>query len=226
MFKPNPIQRLYPNLQFHKITPSQHTFFEPPKRSLSEPPVQTKPQPPKKVIEKREKTPIKEVKKVEIREPTPPKSPVVEEKVETPKKPKNTVKRPNRLKPEPKPEPQRETPIPKKGERGLQKKYTMDQRKDMYLNKLSRKSIKNAEKEISKINEVIESVDGDHQKLEEVERHLKSQLKLINTAKFFTLSTKEDNNNIIENVNNTPREETTPQESPTSPISQGSSGST
>jgi hypothetical protein len=205
MFKPNPIQKLYPNLQFHKIVPTEHTLIQPTKRSNSEPPVQTKPPITEKVTVTKEKTPIKEKKKVEIREPTPPKSPIKEEPVKTPEKPKEKVKRPNRVKPDPKPEPKRKTTIPQKGERGLQQKYSTEQRKDMYLNKLSRKSIKNAEKEINKINEIMEQVDGDHERLLQEEKNLKSRLKLINTAKLFTTDSIESgptDKKIENNINN------------------------
>lgn len=226
IFQPNSIQKLYPNLKFHKIAPTEYNQPTPPKRSVSEPPVQTKPPSPQKPSEQIPKPLIKEAKKVEIREPTPPKSPVIEPSPPTPPKPKEKIKRPNRVKPDPKPKPDRASTIPNKGERGLQRKYTIEQKKEMFLNKLSRKSVKNAEKEISKINEVIEQSEGDLSKLEKEEKALKSRLKLINTAKFF--SNKNDMEKDVININNdcreiTPIKESSPQK-PSSPCSsQGSS---
>ena len=98
--------------------------------------------------------------------------------------PKRT--RPNRAKVLPKPEPERDSVIPVKGEQGLQSKYSLEQRKQIYLTRLSRKSIINAEKEIAKVNEVLEGVDHDVDKLKRVEKEIKGKLKLINYAKYFT----------------------------------------
>ena len=197
MFKPTPLQKLYPHLNFTRI--------EPPSRSVSQPPIPTQIVPPvvekPKVIEKVVERPVpvevkpiikeeiekssKVTKKVKVVEKEPPKVETKPEpvKVEEPPKPKQS--RPNRLKPEPKPEPKRGSQIPKKGEKGLQSQYTLEQKRQMYLDRLSRKSVKRAEQEVGKINEVLESVEHDPKRLGEEERKIKSRLKLINYAKFF-----------------------------------------
>lgn len=92
------------------------------------------------------------------------------------------------------PPPVRASQIPVKGERGLQKKYTTEQRKTMYLNRLSKKSLKNAEKEVAEVNAVLESVDHDPVRLQEKEREIKKSLRLINYAKYFS-----GDSNITEN---------------------------
>ena len=99
---------------------------------------------------------------------------------------KPIIKRPNRSKPEPKPVPDRDTVLPSKGEKGLQRKYTQEQRKQMYLDRLSRKSIKTAEREVTAVNEVLEKVGNSVEGLKEEEQRLKKGLKLVNYAKFFT----------------------------------------
>ena len=96
------------------------------------------------------------------------------------------------------PETVRLSQIPVKGERGLQKKYTEEQRKNIYLERLSRKSIKNAEKEIVKVNEVLDSVEHNPDKLREAERDVKNKLKLINYAKYFTNSAPTNITNVKE----------------------------
>jgi len=132
---------------------------------------------------------VKRIKWVKIEEPAPAvlkcEAPVEPEviKCEAPQ-PKRT--RPNRAKVLPKPEPERDSVIPVKGEQGLQSKYSLEQRKQIYLTRLSRKSIINAEKEIAKVNEVLEGVDHDVDKLKRVEKEIKGKLKLINYAKYFT----------------------------------------
>lgn len=81
--------------------------------------------------------------------------------------------------------PLRKTQIPSKGEKGTQPKYTLEQRKQMYLNKLSRKSVKKAEIEVSQVNEVLERNEHSIEEIVKEERELKRKLKLVNTAKFF-----------------------------------------
>lgn len=131
----------------------------------------------KKVHKPKRKVVIKEEISHNVDSPVPT---IVATEVVKPK-----AKRPNRVKPEPKPETIRTTTIPKKGEQGLQPKYSFEQKKSIYLDKLSRKSCKNAEKEISKVNEILEKVGHDPSQLKMVEREMKSKLKLINSAKFF-----------------------------------------
>ena len=240
MFKQNPIQKLYPSLNFNRIQPSVYNKIEPTKRSSSLPPVETVTH---KVTEPSVKnTPEpKREKHVTIEEPVTvsPKtvkqdSPIKETKSPKSESPLQKVKkakvsRPNRSKPTPKPEPKRETPVPKKGERGLQHKYTLEQRKDMYLERLSRKSIKNAEKEVKKVNAVLDSVNNDPIKLSEKEKEIKQQLKLINYSKFFLIGseepTTEPETSSIVNVETTSRKESTPPRSPASSSDEGSVGS-
>lgn len=209
----NPISRLYPNLIIRKVEP-------PSRRSISQDgslnrsgsvgstekreqkPVLV-PKPILKPEPVREPTPSKvepPVKKVVIEEPKPE---VIEEPKPTPKpepKPKRT--RPNRacgrvrdmLKGGPS---QRDDPVPKDGEKGFQQKYTFEQRREQYLERLSRKSIKNAEKEVNQVLEVLDKVGHDPDKLKAEEREIKKRLSLINTAKYFTV------NNINENTTKT-----------------------
>jgi hypothetical protein len=196
MFQQNTLGKLYPHLNFGRVpNPSVKAQETPnPIRSTSvhsnrsvnsernhserettptredSPPVVKNVEPVKKV---------EKVKKVKVVEPTPePPKPIEQSKP--------IVKRPNRVKPEPKPEPKRASQVPVKGEQGLQRKYSTEQRKQIYLDRLSRKSVKNAEKEITKVNDVLESVGHDVDKLKEVEREVKGKLKLINYAKYFT----------------------------------------
>ena len=197
MFQQNSLAKLYPHLQFGRIPAPSVSQSKIPNPIRSTSVHSNRSVNSEKNLSEREKTPIREdsppvvkneepvkktekIKKVKVVEPTPePPKPI------EPPKP-TVVKRPNRVKPEPKPEPKRVSQVPVKGEQGLQRKYTADQRKQMYLDRLSRKSVKNAEKEIAKVNEVLESVDHDVQKLAEVEREFKGKLKLINYAKYFT----------------------------------------
>ena len=200
MFGPNKLAQLYPHLNLSRTIPPSakapepsKTFSKPvpvEKRSISierpkrcrtpqppverpETPVQTKePVTPKKVT-------IEEPVKEEVREPSPA-------KVETTEK--TVIKRPNRVKTEPKPVPVRESCIPQKGEKGLQRKYTPEQRKQMYLDRLSRKSVKNAEKEVEAVTRVLDDVGGTVDGLVKAEKAIRGQLRLINYAKYFTTS--------------------------------------
>jgi len=79
-----------------------------------------------------------------------------------------------------------ETVYPVKGQRGLQKRYTEEQRRDIYLSQLSKKSVKKAEEEVGKISQFLETVDFDRAKLKEEEKAIKKRLKLVNRAMFFT----------------------------------------
>lgn len=164
-------------------------------------------------IEKREPDPPKTVK---IESPKRAKSPTPEKPVEKPqtpvkedkesKPPKVRSKRPNREKKAPKPEPVRETVLPKAGEQGLQRRYTAEQRKQMYLDRLSRMSVRKAEAEVAKVNEMLDQFEGDTDKLKEAERQLKGKIKLINRAKFFAT------NNIHDDI--TTKNDSLPQNEP------------
>lgn len=155
------------------------TATETPKTEVKEKRVKIRPEP----IENAKH--IEQVKTIELPKIESPKKAEEPIKVE-PAQERVKVKRPNRAKPEPKPEPVRETQVPVKGERGLQLKYTTEQRKQIYLDRLSRKSIKNAEKEIARVNEVLESVEHNPERLKAAEKEVKQRLRLINYAKYFT----------------------------------------
>ena len=64
-------------------------------------------------------------------------------------------------------------------------KYSEEERKQMYLNKLARKSVKKADAEMEEITKILDNCDRDKSKLEEEKKELKRKLKLINTAKYF-----------------------------------------
>jgi hypothetical protein len=205
MFQQNSLARLYPHLNFSRVDNPSRSRSEPPINTPRPQTVEKKPEITEKTVEKpksptKEKTPEKPkkkkspkkkspTKKVEIKEPSPVKNTPTEQPI-------NKSTRPNRVKPEPKPKPKRESQIPSKGERGLQRKYTQEQRRQIYLDRLSRKSIKNAEKEVAEVNKVLDGVENNYQKLLEEEREVKRKLKLINYAKFFSLD------NISENEQN------------------------
>ena len=201
------LQKLYPHLNFSHIQTAVRSRSEPP--PVNPPPViMSRPEPvlevkteTKPVIEEKpqtpeppkEKSPVKQPEKPKERpkkSPKPPAVVIVEPEVETPPPPPKPTG-----KPKPKGKPLRTDPIPKKGERGLQKKYTLEQRKEMYLEQLSKKSVKRAEMEIQKVNEVLSKVEHSPNRLNKEEKEIKRQLKLINTAKFFIIG---DNTNIID----------------------------
>lgn len=233
MLKPNPLAKLYPHLNFARLSDTLPKTPEPPKISLPSPPISVKressvkseksenkpkpkvtivePEPPKEIVVKKPVAPVKIESQPPViesssdssesePEPEPEVKQSVSQKVESKLSteegfkgdtvvplPKAKITR-NRAKPEPKPEPERESQIPKKGERGLQSKYSFDQRKQIYLERLSRKSVKLAEKEVSAVNEVLERNEHNPERLKDDERQLKRKLKLINYAKFFTCS--------------------------------------
>lgn len=198
MFGQNKLAQLYPHLNLSRTMPPAVKAQEPPKpapkpapvekRSISierpkrqqtpEPPKKREqtPEPPKEVVTPRQ-VKISDPPKEEVRELTPPKEEVVQKPI---------TKRPNRVKPEPKPAPVRESQVPQKGEKGLQKKYTQDQRRQMYLDRLSRKSVKNAEKEVEAVTQVLEQAGGTEAGLLAAEKAVRGQLRLINYAKYFT----------------------------------------
>lgn len=190
MFQPTPLQKLYPHLNFARIEPPSRSVSQPPKQVVVTPPVVDRPKVIEKpvtvktepVVEKEVEQPVKVSKKAKVVEKQPVK---IEPEPEPVKVDKPKVSRPNRLKPEPKPEKARDSQIPQKGEKGLQAQYTLEQKKAMYLDRLSRKSVKRAEQEVSKINEVLTSVEHNPKLLAEEERKVKNRLKLINYAKFF-----------------------------------------
>lgn len=210
----NPIARLYPNLVIRKVeAPSIRSLSqERSKTPIEQPKPILKPAPKPTETVSREKSPEKVIEKLPevIPEPkvekkkrvkvTEPIEKVIEEPKPEPKpdpkpepKPEPKRARPNRasgrvrdmLKGEPT---QRESVVPQLGESGFKPKYTPEQRQAQYLERLSRKSVKNAEKEVAQVLEVLDSVGHDPAKLKEEERLVKKRLSLINTAKYFTTS--------------------------------------
>ena len=195
-----PLQLLYPHLNFSRVSSPPRSTLKLPTVEIPAPVVVTKPEvivtKPEVIVEIIEKPLPERVKKskpikidIDIQEES---IPIVEpEVIQSPKNVKPKTSRPNRAKPLTKPITERVSQIPTKGERGLQARYTLAQKKEMYLERLSRRSIKNAEKEISKVNEVLDKVQYDSDMLAIEEKDLKGKLRLINTAKYFTT-----NNNI------------------------------
>lgn len=100
----------------------------------------------------------------------------------------------NKPKPKPKPKRVREKPLPKKGEKGCQPTYSETQRREMFLDALSRKSVGKAQAQVDQINNKLDEFDGQREKIVKREKELKSELKLINLAKYFS------GGNDIENV--------------------------
>lgn len=217
MFQSSNLAKLYPHLNFNRVAPPSRSVSVPPKDLITSERIDTSvpiEPAPLKVTQAPDITQTKEVVVEQVTVPDPPKrshkkkivaitEPIVDPiKISEPVITLETVppkhKRPNRVKVEPKPEPDRESQIPQKGERGLQLKYTLEQRKQIYMDRLSRKSIKNAEKEVELINQVLNKVDNDPIKLLEKEKHIKRKLQLINYAKFFSVAPV---NNDVNNVN-------------------------
>ena len=205
MFQLNPLQKLYPHLNFNRVPAP--TVSQAVSRSSSQPPTQTvKPTAPitqPEAIPQTDEVPMSSkpsvvrAKRVVVTEPAPTEA-VTEPLTEhtKPKRQTGFFPRPNRAPPIVKPEPLlRGSKFPSKGEQGLQSQYSFDQRKDMFLERLSHKSVKRAEIEIGKINDVLAEVDYDPTKLKTVEQQAKTRLKLINHAKFFTATSKADTAN-------------------------------
>jgi hypothetical protein len=220
MFSQNKLSTLYPNLNFSRLAPPSRSVSLPPKAPIEVEPVKTPIPVPEAITVKPEVVQTTEPETSRVTEKELAKKPKKDKRVaigasetveptepeqaKPPPKPK--ISRPNRVKAEPKPEPVRASVIPKTGERGLQRKYSIQQRKQIYLDKLSRKSVKNAEKEIEQVNKVLEKNNHDVDKLKEEERATKRYLSLINTAKYFTTAT---------NIKNDPSESQT---SPINPV--------
>ena len=176
----HPLQALYPHLNFSRI-PAPSQLLVP-------------------SFGKRISQPVPDVPVSELAESVPepesvPESVLEPESVPEPVK-KLVVARPTRQPPVVKPEPKRGSHLPVKGERGIQRKYTAEQKKEMYMNRLSRKSIANADKEVEAVNAVLDEIGHDPIKLAEKEKDIKRQLQLISYSKFFT------GTNAIETVNN------------------------
>lgn len=225
MSKLNGLQKLYPHLRFEHIQPPVRSKSEPPQPTQVVKPVETetkkppepvtkveKPQTPEPPVEPvvKPKSPVKKVKKTKSPNPPPKQESHKQVEIVSPPKEERTKfvsERPKSTKPKPKGQPLRDNPVPKKGEKGLQKKYTLEQKKEMYLEQLSKKSVKRAEQEVSKVNEVLSKVDHSPTRLAKEEREIKNRLKLINTAKFFIIRD-EDTTNIKEDVTSKSRKTT------------------
>lgn len=197
MLQNNPLSKLYPHLNFSRISnPSMNRS----KSADSAPKSILRHTETENVLEKNDKNDIPP-KTVTISVPEPPPKPIESPPLVEAVKEIETKRKllPRRPKPEPKPTPERETVIPKKGENGLQPKYTLEQKRQIYLNKIARKSVKIAQKEVEAVNEVLNTHNFSTANLVAEERSLKNKLKLINSAKFFTTD-KMDNNSINESV--------------------------
>ena len=211
----NPLSRLYPNLVIRKVeAPSIRSLSQERREiSIERPKPTPKPEPKPEPKVSREPTPPRPVEVIVEKEPEP--RPKREKKVKIVEQPIEKIAEPE---PTPVPEPkkarpnratgrvrdmlkggpsQRESVAPQDGERGFQQKYSIEQRQAQYLERLSRKSVKNAEKEVSQVLEVLEKVNHDPVKLKEEERAVKKRLSLINTAKYFAVTN--INNNEISN---------------------------
>lgn len=193
MFKQNNLAKLYPHLKFgglqqlreRSVSAGRHTpqpivreksIERPPKIvKFADPPAKIEEIPkPSEILEEKPKidivdppTEIKPSKDLEIK---------VNDLLQTP---------PVKLENKGKPKPKRNSVIPKKGERGLQNKYTLEQKREMYLNQLSRKSVKRAEAEVAKVNQMLDECKNDLENLEHEEKKVKGRLRLINVAKYF-----------------------------------------
>ena len=206
MFQRSALQKLYPHLNLTQNIPRDRSVSPRSNIPLPTQPVYSIPREPV-IIQK----PIEKIEIPKLPEPTPspPPTPIVEkvepvpEPLQQSKSPVKPVKAKRVRKPKvvdapvpikpPSPPPvipKRSSQIPAKGEKGLQNKYTLEQKREMFLNKLSRKSVNRAEKEIQKINEVLNSVEHNETQLKSEELSAKNRLKVINTAKLFLM----DNN--------------------------------
>lgn len=190
-FKQNGLYNQYASLNLTRLSAMRRAETPQPVRRSHSPSIQTQTDspksPPKPILKKSVST--QSPKTVKIVEPE-------EEVVEEPPKPESP-KAPSPVKTEPppkpipaeKPKPVRATVVPKKGEKGLQKKWTSEQRRQQYLNKLSRKSLKRAEAEVNEVQKVLHEADYNEEKINETEKALKTKLKLVNCAKLFLLET-------------------------------------
>lgn len=64
-------------------------------------------------------------------------------------------------------------------------KISIDEKRQKYIDRLSRKSVKSAEKEMANVERIIEETKGDVQQMDYCKKELKRQMKLIDVAKFF-----------------------------------------
>jgi len=206
----NVLERLYPHLRFNHIRPQTRSLSEPPPVKIELPRVIQKPEVIQKPIEIQEIQQLPEtIKDIPVKIDSPPIN--KKKKVKIVEDPKPIVEIQRTPAPEPKNNTIRTSQIPRKGEKGLQPKYTLDQKKDMYLNKLSRKSVKKAEIEVTKVNDVLEGVSHDSRLLIQEEKNIKQRLKLINTAKLFlydsSIDVKQDTRTKVEtgDLSRTPR---------------------
>lgn len=172
--------RLYPNLQFNRSRSSS---------SIRTVQIHNQPE---QISVVNSVEPKSESKPIVVEEEKP-KAQTVEQPAEQPVpvdnvKPTEPIEESKPVKRKGKPVPKeavRATVLPQKGERGLQKKYTDEQRRELYLSQLSKKSVKNAEKEVQEVQQVLESIGRSRDSLDNEEKTLKNRIKLINRAKYF-----------------------------------------
>lgn len=199
---------MYPNLKFGQpgVKQAKNSLFAQlslgakPAVNIQRPPPPTfeiKPEPkPEPIVEIKPEPvpePVPEVKPI----PTPEPVEIVEDQVES--TPEIKEKSPPKAKAKrkspaystrakgvlPKPTPSRESHLPQAGERGLQSKTTIEQKREYYLARLGRKSVAKAEEEVNQVQAVLEEVGGTVDGVKAKEQELRRQLKLINYSKFF-----------------------------------------
>lgn len=92
----------------------------------------------------------------------------------------------------------------KRGNRGrFVKKYSDEDKKKMYLDRLSKMSIKKAQNELARVEETIKEIEGTEgdgdleQKIATETKRLKTKMKLVNYAKFVALQNKCDKSDSI-----------------------------
>lgn len=189
------LSRLYPNLNIRRLGENNRTRSISATRIVPEPILPTATQKPA-VVETPKPLPVV-VTEPEVVQPAiavevpKPVEPVIETPViVTPEVPKVAPKKTKRVTlPEPETiKPIRPSQIPNKGEKGLQKRYSEEQRREMYIQQLSKKSVRRAEAEVAKVQQILESCDHSDVKLKRLESQVKGQLRLISTAKFFTIA--------------------------------------
>lgn len=180
MFQTNNLQKLYPHLQFR--TPEVTRSKSPIRELLNRPPL---PHVPEQVSRVESPPPVVEIAlppvavepRVEPRvEPQvePPVESVVESVVEVEPRVEKRGRKPSAYKP----------------------KFSNEQKRDIYLDRLSRKSVHLAEKEITEVNIMLEEIGHNDQKLEELKAETKKRMNLINRAKYFTVSEQHNISNI------------------------------
>lgn len=181
------LNRLYPNLNLSSIIHSRPISTLNLNRPTP-PIIKEEPKPVERTQE--EKPPVNEKKeepKPSVKPPKPipkPKEPV-DETITLKGKPKDPEKQPD--------QPNKKIIYPKKGQRGIQKRISDEERKTAYLDRISRLSVKKAETKMQAMEEVLKENNCDKEELKKTERDLKKKLKLINEAYLFGINKTADN---------------------------------